>query len=295
MDAPPVEIYPGHMALFELHDPGPLVSPVLIGAFDGWVNAGEAGTRAAEVISAGGDLFASFEADALYDYRANRPTVEFLEGVMERIIWPELTIRHVRHGGRDLLLLAGAEPNWNWQRLADELAQLAVQLGTIEYISLGGIPWAAPHTRPVSTIVTSSDRSRIDPDDDHAIGLLQVPGAAVNAVAHAVAAKGIPTVGFWARVPHYIGTTHHAAALALVERTSLHLGIHVTTLDIEAAALDQLEQLNAIADERPQIKALVEQLETLADQRDEVDGETLAGEIERFLREQDDRGGSQGL
>jgi hypothetical protein len=280
--------YPDGMAMYEWMDPGPLTEPVLIVAFDGWVNAGDAGTAAAGVIAAGGTTAARFAGDALYDYRANRPTITFVEGVMDDIEWPETTLTHVEHGGRDLLVLAGAEPNWNWQQLGVEVAELASRLGVVEQVSLGGIPWAVPHTRPVRTIVTSSDPSRVDPDDDHPEGRLQVPGAVVTAIGHAVASTGIPTIGFWARVPHYIGTTHHAAALALVERVGLHLGIEFFVGDLVAAAAEQLVQLDSIAEGRPQIQALVEQLETLVDDQDAVSGEDLAAEIERYLRDQDD-------
>ncbi len=273
--------------MYDWTEPGILAAPVLIVAFDGWVNAGDAGTLAASVIAAGGAPIARFDPDQLYDYRASRPTVTFVEGVMEQIEWPQMTLAHVSHAGRDVLVLHGTEPNWRWQRLGAEIADIARRLDVVEHISLGGIPWAAPHTRPVTTIVTASDRSRVDPDAAHPEGRLEVPGAAVSAVAHAVAATGVPTVGFWARVPHYIGTAHYAAALALIERVGVHLGIEFPVGDLVTDAADQMEQLNAISDGRPQIKALVEQLETLVDQEEGVSGEELAGEIERFLREQD--------
>ncbi|HSF84800.1 MAG TPA: PAC2 family protein [Acidimicrobiia bacterium] len=275
------------MVLYELRDTGPLAAPVLIVAFDGWVNAGDAGTRAAEVIASGGETVATFSSDALFDYRANRPQVTFMEGVMEDIAWPEMSLRRAEHGGRDLLVLTGTEPNWNWQRLGQEVSELALRLGVVEHISLGGIPWAAPHTRPVSTIVTASDRSRVDPDDDHPEGRLVVPGAAVTAVAHAVAATGIPTVGFWARVPHYLGSVHHAAALALVDRLAIHLGVPLPVATLTEEAAEQTQQLDAIADGRPEVKNLIEQLEGLSDQQ-ETSGEELAAEIERYLRDQDE-------
>jgi proteasome assembly chaperone (PAC2) family protein len=275
------------MALYELHETGVLVAPVMIAAFDGWVNAGEAGTRAAEVIAAGGDLVATFDSDALFDYRANRPSMFYLEGVMEDITWPEMSLRHTDHGGRDLLILTGTEPNWHWQQLASEIADLATDLGVVEQISLGGIPWAAPHTRPVSTIITASDRSRIDPDSDHPEGQLVVPGAAVTAIAHAVTERGIPTIGFWARVPHYLGSVHHAAALALLDRVAIHLGVPLPVAAITEEAAEQSRQLDAIAEGRPEVQTLIEQLEGLTDQR-EVTGEDLAAEIERYLRDQDE-------
>lgn len=275
------------MALYELDDPGTLDGPVLVVAFAGWVNAGEAGTQAAATLAAGGDVIARFDADALYDYRATRPTLEFSEGVMMEVAWPEMTMTLAHHGERSLLVLTGTEPNWHWQQLGRDVAELAGRLGVIEHISLGGIPWATPHTRPITTIVTASDSSRLDPTDEHPDGLLRVPGSAVSIVEHTAAAAGIPTIGFWARVPHYIGAAYHAAAIALIERASLHLGVHLPLGDLPAAAAEQAEQLATVAAGRPEIATMVEQLETLVDQQGVVSGEQLASEIERFLRERD--------
>lgn len=275
------------MALYALEEVATLTRPVLVVAFDGWVNAGEAGTTAAEAIAADGDVVARFDSDRLYDYRAVRPTVDFLEGVMSAIEWPQMTLTRRAHGGRDFLVLTGIEPNWSWQLLAGEMAVLAAELGIDEHVSLGGIPWAAPHTRPVTTIVTASDRGRLDPDGEHPQGLLRVPGSAVSIVEHAVAAQGIPTMGFWARVPHYIGAAYPAAAIALVEQVATHLGIDLPLGDLPSAALEQAEQLDGVASGRPEVQAMVEQLEKLVDQQGAVSGEELAAEIERFLRERD--------
>lgn len=275
------------MSLYVLDDPGALVRPALIVALDGWVNAGEAGTTAAATIAGEGDVIARFDSDALYDYRATRPTVDFLEGVMSDVAWPEMTLTRTAHPTRDLLVLTGIEPNWSWQRFAREIAELAKTLDVEEHVSLGGIPWAAPHTRPVTTIVTASDRDRLDPGDEHPQGLLRVPGSAVSIVEHAVAGAGIPSTGFWARVPHYIGATYHAAAIALLERVTAHLSVEFDLGNLTQAAMEQSDQLDSVADGRPDVKAMVEQLETLVDQQGVVSGEELAAEIERFLRERD--------
>lgn len=275
------------MPLYQLDDPGTLDDPVLVVAFDGWVNAGEAGTKALSTLAEGGEVIARFDADALYDYRATRPTLDFFEGVMTEVAWPEMTVTLARHEERSLLLLTGTEPNWHWQQLGRDVVDLARHLGVSEHMSLGGIPWATPHTRPITTIVTASDRSRLDPTDEHPDGLLRVPGSAVSIVEHAVAGAGIPTIGFWARVPHYIGAAYHAAAIALIERASLHLGVHLPLGGLPVAAAEQAEQLATVAAGRPEVATMVEQLETLVDQQGVVSGEQLASEIERFLRERD--------
>lgn len=273
------------MSLYQLADPGPLASPALVVAFEGWVNAGQAGTLAAATLAGEGKVIAGFDQDALFDYRANRPTVTFREGVLEEVAWPEVTLTHRRVGSRDLLVLSGAEPNWQWRRLGGEVAELARRLGVVEQLSLGGVPWATPHTRPVSIMVTASDAAHTDPGQ-HPEGLLRVPGSVVSIIEAAVMEVGIRTVGLWARVPQYVATAYPAAAAALVARACTLLGIDVDAAELLSEAAEQRVQLDAVVQARPEVKALVGQLELLADQEGSPAGDQLAAEIERFLREQ---------
>jgi hypothetical protein len=273
------------MHLYELSEPGELAAPVLIVAFDGWVNAGSAATGAAEHLAGDGAVIARFDPDELYDYRAARPTAEFEGGVLGALDWPDLTIRHRSVEGRDLLVLSGVEPNWHWQRLGGDIADLAVRLGVAEHISLGGIPWATPHTHLTSIIETASHRELLDDDADHPEGTLHAPASATSAVESYVAGRGIPTRGFWARVPHYVGAAYVPATVALVERVLTHLGISLpygTLLDDAAAQRRRLDELVA---EQPEAQAVVERLEQLAVE-DTPSGEELAGEIERYLQQQ---------
>jgi hypothetical protein len=271
------------VALYDLTDPGTLDRPALILALDGWVNAGSAGTGAAAALTGEAAIIATFDGDALFDYRLTRPTVDFEAGVMERVGWPRLDL-FLLSLSRDLLVMTGTEPSWNWQRLGREVAELAHGLGVVESISIGGIPWAAPHTRPVTLITTASSPERVT--GEHPEGLLRVPGAAVNVLEFAITAAGIPAVGFWARVPHYVGSSYHAASLALIERIGVHLGVDLPVGDLDVEAAEQREQLDGIVRGRVDLKKMVANLEELVDGEQEVSGEDLAAEIERFLRSQ---------
>ena len=128
------------MALFTLDDPGPLDDPSLIVALDGWVDAGNAATTAAGLIGDGGRVVATFDADRLFDYRARRPTLEIIDGRLSELDWPEFQIRLVRIGDRNVLVLAGPEPDYRWPSLAEAVSDVARRLGVREWISLGAIP-----------------------------------------------------------------------------------------------------------------------------------------------------------
>jgi hypothetical protein len=135
--------------------------------------------------------------------------------------------------------------------------------------------------------MTTAGRAEDMPDgSDIPDGLLRVPGAAVSALEYAVSRAGYPTVGFWARVPNYVGTAYPAAAVALLVRLGHHLGITLDLGELEAEAEEQRQGLDSIAAQRPDVQAMVAQLEQAHDGALGVSGEDLAAEIERFLRDQ---------
>lgn len=273
------------MSIFTLDRRPALRDPVLVICLDGWVNAGSAATLIANTL--GGENIGSGDPDLLFDYRVTRPTLDFVEGVMTRLFWPQLSLRHLSVGATDLLVLAGTEPNWNWRRVGDELSHLAVELGVRQQVSLGAVPWAWPHTRPIPIIATASDGAHLPVGDEHAEGLLRVPSAAVSAFEYMIAGAGIPTVGFYARVPQYVGVEYPAAALALIRRLEQHLGVDLPTGDLADQAATQRQELDSVAGARSDIKTMIEQLEAMVDAAKAVSGEELAAEIERYLRQQE--------
>lgn len=262
--------------------------PVLVSAFDGWVNAGEAGTAAVEFLTAGAEDVVVFESDDLFDFRDTRPTLHFDEGVVTSMSWPAVGITHRRFGTRDLLLLTGVEPSLGWMSFARTVADLATGWGVTELVAMGGIPWATPHTRPSTLITTASARERIADFADLPQGELSVPSSISGALETEFKHRGIPTIGFWARVPNYLGTRYWESAVRLLERIDLHLGLGLDLTELVAEMDSQRVHLDAIADGRPDIRSMIEQLEELVDAGSGDSGEQLASEIERFLRNRGD-------
>lgn len=275
--------------MYELLEHPDLTAPALIAAFDGWVSAGSAGVATADHIADDAEVLARFDPDLLYDFRVNRPALEFQDGILQEITWPEAVVRRRTVDGRDLLLLTGPEPNWHWRAMGAAVAELATDLGVVEHVSLGGIPWAAPHTRPTIVVTTSSRPDLLGDDANFPDGVLRVPASIVSVLGHALAERGIPTVGLWARVPHYVGGVYHPAVVTLVERLSLHLGVRIPLGTLVDDAADQRRQLDEATLEQDGVAEVVSQLEALYDSGGEVaSGEEIAAEIERYLRETDD-------
>ena len=272
------------MSIFTFTQRPALRNPALLICLNGWVNAGSAATLVADTL--GGEMLADAEPDLLFDYRVTRPILDFIEGVMTSLVWPSISLRWLHLDERDLLVLSGTEPNWNWKSLGNELSHLAVEMGVTEQLSLGGIPWAWPHTRPVQIIATASDRAHLPDSDERPEGLLRVPSAAVSTIEYMIGGTGIPTVGFYARVPQYVGVEYPEAALALIRRLERHIGATLPTGDLENQAAAQRAELDAVSASRSDLKSMIDQLEAMVDAAKAVSGEELAAEIERFLRGQ---------
>jgi proteasome assembly chaperone (PAC2) family protein len=280
------------MALYHLDEQISLDAPVLVAAFDGWVDAGQAGTLAAERMADGGHPIATFDADRIFDFRSRRPTLDIVDGTLFDLDWPELRLRVSRIGERDLLILSGPEPDYRWRQLARDVAELATRLGVASWVSLGAIPAAVAHTRPVPVLGTASTRGLLPPDVPQGPeGRLRVPAAALSVLELAASRSGIPAVGFFAQVPHYVSAAYPNAAIELLGHVGRHLGVEVPLGQLPVQALETRQLLDAAtaADERT--KAHVERLEQMTDEARLPVGDDLIADIERFLR---DRGGDSG-
>jgi hypothetical protein len=280
------------MALYHLTEPDGLVDPVVVTAYDGWVDAGSAATAAANLLAGAGPIVVEFDGDELFDYRARRPVLEIQDGRPERLTWPALTIRRSRIGERDLLVLTGSEPDFRWHRYSADIVDLARRFGVREWISLGAIPAAVPHTRAVPILGTASGPGLLRADVTAGPeGLLRVPAACLSVVDMAVAAAGIPAVGYFAQIPHYISGEYPGASAELLRVVGRHLEIEPPTgaLDDESRALRKRLDTAAALDENT--RSYVERLERMTDESRLPVGDDLIADIERFLR---DRGGEMG-
>jgi len=273
------------MAIYRVVKDTELNEPALIAAFDGWVDAGAAGTTAASYIAREGEIIVSFDPDALVDYRSRRPPLDINDGVLTGMTWPELTIRRVRTDRRDLLVLTGPEPDYRWGEFRDAVVEIAGRLGVVESVSLGAIGATVPHTSSTPILVTGSDRGSLQSDLPLPAEHMQVPASALNIVEIYLARQGIRSVGIWAQVPHYIQGTFFPGALALVERAAGHLGVHLSVEPLIELAKEQRARLDSVVAERPEARAYVDQLEAAGPPPLVPPGEDIASEIERFLRD----------
>jgi hypothetical protein len=275
------------MSLYRLEGPLPaLDDPVVIAALDGWVDAGSAATSAVAALAAKSVTIATFDPDQLYDYRSRRPTLEIRDGRLASLAWPELTLRQGRFGSRDVLVLSGAEPDDCWHGLADAAVELLGRLDVRGWISLGAIPAAVPHTRAVPILGTSSRPGLLRANVVAGpTGLMRVPAAALSMLELAVTAAGIPAVGYFAQIPHYVTGPYAPAAVELLRVLERHLDVELPHGDLVEDARALRGRLDAAATADESTRAYVERLESMVDESRLPAGDDLISEIERFLRD----------
>jgi predicted ATP-grasp superfamily ATP-dependent carboligase len=280
--------------LATLHSWPSLERPVLVVCMEGWIDAGLAATNALGhlVSSMPQELVATFDSDALIDFRARRPTLRIVNGVDKELRWAEIRLHAATNRtGRSVLILAGPEPDMRWHAFIAEVVRLASRLGVELVVGLGAFPAPVPHTRPVRLVGTSTNA-----DLATRVGFLpasiEVPSGVQGALEVAFGEAGLPAVGLWARVPHYVAAMPYPAASAsLLDGLARMAEIEVDTKALHGAATatnSQIEQLIAGSEEHA---ALVRQLEAQHDSEQAVSdfgelpsGDELAAELERFLR-----------
>jgi PAC2 family len=284
--------------LYHLADDLPdLRDAVLVASFDGWVDAAECASRAVGQIAGAGSVVATFDPDAVFDYRSRRPSLDVQDGRLSELRWPDLGVRHARLGGRDVLVFSGAEPDLRWQELAADAVALVRRLGVSQWISLGAVPGAVAHTRPVPVMVTASRDGLLRSDETPGPeGLLRVPSAALSVLEMAVTEAGTPAVGFYAQVPPYASIGYAAASIALLARLGHHLDVQVDVDDLLDEDREQRERYDAAVAGDAMLRETVSRLESAADDVEPPErlpsGDEIAREIERYLRRQGETGES---
>jgi hypothetical protein len=290
--------------LYELAGELPtLDGPVLIQALTGFVDAGSAIQLSREHLldQLDGDVVATFDLDQLLDYRSRRPSMIFVEDHWESYEQPNLAL-HLVHDqlGTPFLLLAGPEPDLQWERFIAAVTGLIDQFGVSLTVGLNAIPMAVPHTRPVSVTAHATDQ-RLLGDRESWLQRVQVPASVGNLLEFRLGESGHDAMGYAAHVPHYLAqTTYPGAAELLLNSVSSSTGLALPTGQLrEAAAMVREEIDKQVADDE-QASRLVASLEQqydaflrgregnlLADRTGPLPtAEELGAELERFLAQQ---------
>ncbi len=280
-----------------------LREPVLVCAFKGWNDAGEAATAAVSLLAGNLDAeqVADIDPEDFYDFTSVRPTIRLSDGLSKVVEWPAPTIHAARVPGaeRDLVIVQGSEPSFRWRTFCDLLTGIARELRVQMVLTLGALLADVPHTRPTAVTGLASDDTLVQ-----RMGLersnYEGPTGIVGVVHDACARANLPSVSLWASVPHYIAAAPNPkAALELVRRVEGLVGVAVDAAELERASEEYERQVSAAVASDPDVRAFVEQLEETADEYEDdppaphiPSADTIARDFQRYLRQRgpDDSG-----
>jgi proteasome assembly chaperone (PAC2) family protein len=294
-------------SLVDVHFTPELHEPVMIVAMDGWIDAGLGAANAVTALMSvtGAETIAEFDADRLLDHRARRPVMHLVNGLITGLTWPSIELKAgTDAAGNDLLLLVGAEPDFEWQAFADAVVDLAHDHECRMVVGLGAYPAPVAHTRPTALSVTTSSAELSDTLHGYVRGTLDVPGGIHAVLDVAANDSGIPAMGLWAQVPHYVASMPYpAASVALIEGLGEVTGLEVDQGQLPSDAKATRLRLDELVAENTQHQAMVRQLEEMMDEGlggpDDAptfgfdhlpSGDELAEELQEFLREHPDDG-----
>jgi proteasome assembly chaperone (PAC2) family protein len=275
-----------------------LERPVLIAGFTGWNDAADAASVAVGALASSWEArrFGGFDGEEFFDFQTTRPQVKLVDGVTREIQWPENMLsttepRLQAAGGRGAVLLTGPEPNLRWRAFSTAVVELAKALNVELVVTMGALLADVPHSRPVSVSANSQDATLVE-----SLGLsasrYEGPTGITGVLHRACADGGLPSVSFWASVPHYLPAVPSApAALALLDKLSGLLSMEVDTADLESTAETYQEQVSVAVSQDSDLSSYVRMLEERFDSqvdqgpRNLPSGDELAQELEGFLRE----------
>jgi len=286
--------------VIELEGVPELVDPVMVAAFEGWNDAGDAASAAVAHLDKEwkGEVFAALDAEDYYDFQVNRPTV-WLDGGVRKITWPTTRLSVVRVGGekpRDLVLVRGIEPSMRWRSFCNELLGFAHELGVELVVILGALLGDTPHTRPVpvSGVTSDPDLARtMDLEETKYEGPTGIVGILQEACTHA----GVPAVSLWAAVPHYVSQPPNPkATLALLNRLEDLIDLRIPQGELAEDSRAWQLGVDQLAAEDSEVAEYVQSLEEARDTAElpEASGEAIAREFERYLRRRDGGGPAGG-
>ena len=284
------------------HSDMALREPVLVAAFRGWNDAGDAASFSASHLKRvwNAKLIASVDPEEFYDFQAVRPQVELEDGLTRKITWPTNEVYGAQLEGapHDVLLLIGTEPNLRWRGFSKLMVDFALEQEVVLTITLGALLADVPHSRPTPVTGTAMDQRLVE-----RLGLqrsrYEGPTGIVGVLHDAFSSSGIDSASLWAAVPHYLAVSPNPkAALALVNKAVQLIGTPAEVDDLERATSTYERRVSEMVAADDDVKAYVKLLEERDDERHEeqIDpsklpsGDALAAELERFLR--DKNGGS---
>lgn len=260
----------------------------LVVAFEGWNDAGEAASGAARALirAVNANSISAVDSQEYYDFQFARPQVYLNSEGKREFRWPTTScFKPELPDLFNLRILLGVEPSRNWLKFADEIFDVVDAEEIDSVIFLGAMLADAPHTRPI-TISPTTTNEQVAREVPAEMSLYEGPVGILSILASKFEANGIPTMSLWAAVPHYV---HNGpvpkAILALINELETHLQLEFDHGDLANEVFKWERAVDELAAGDEDLAEYVQSLESSRDELEVTNGETLAREVEKFLRD----------
>ena len=282
--------------MIEIEGTADLVDPVVIAAFEGWNDAAESASSVVDHLIRVWDarVVWAIDPEEFYDFQVNRPYVGSDDSGFRHLTWPttQIAIASPSDLDRDVILVRGIEPNMRWRQFCAELLAAIDDLGGELVVTLGALLADTPHTRPVPVTGTATepelvDRLRLEQST------YEGPTGIVGVFQDACVKLDVPSVSYWAAVPHYVAQPPcPKATLALLGQLEDLLQVSIPLEDLAEDARAWERGVDELADEDEEVGAYVRSLEETRDTTElpEASGEAIAREFGRYLKRRRDDG-----
>ncbi len=276
--------------MIEISHTTDLVDPVVIAAFEGWNDAAESASAVVDHLMHvwGARIVGAIDPEEFYDFQVNRPYVGSDETGFRRLTWPttQIAVASPPDLDRDVILVRGIEPNMRWRQFCAELLSAIDELGGELVVTLGALLADTPHTRPVPVSGTATepelvDRLRLEQST------YEGPTGIVGVFQDSCVKLDVPSVSYWAAVPHYVAQPPcPKATLALIGQLEELLEVSIPLEDLAEEARAWERGVDELAEDDEEIADYVRSLEETRDTTDlpEASGEAIAREFERYLK-----------
>ncbi|NNE12676.1 MAG: PAC2 family protein [Ilumatobacter sp.] len=275
-----------------------LTGPVVVAAFTGWNDAGDAASTAVRTLieTSGATALAEIDPEPFTDFATVRPHVTLDDERRRSIVWPTVGVWAASLPGTDVVLVLGPEPALRWRTFCEQIVGIARQVAAPTAFTLGALLADVPHTRPTQIIGTATDGELVDRFDLER-SRYEGPTGIVGVLHDALSTAGLPTASLWAAVPGYASQfPSPRATSALLERLCSMMGTPAPTASITQQIGDYDAQVDALIADDDDLVTYVHRLESMVDEMSSDDGgggdaalendpELLADEVEQFLRD----------
>ena len=284
-----------------------LTSLTMVVVLDGFLDAGNAAAIAARHLVEGSlgrsdrtGVVATFDVDQLHDYRARRPALSFVRDHYEDYDAPRLVVRLLHDtGGTPYLLLQGPEPDNRWEALRRRAVRSVVErFAVTRVVSMGSVPMAVPHTRPIAITHHANDVELIT-GESRWRGELRIPSSAQALLEVRLGEWGHAALGFVAHIPHYLAQLDYPrAAVALLEQLELGGRLTIDLTELRSAAEQRESEIERYLADNSEVSDVVNALERQYDAFERAEstgsnllagnqplptGEEIGHEFEQFL------------